>query len=45
MKFVSFIEGENECKRIGVFFKDELFIIDVNFLNFSRNFKDLNELI
>ncbi|WKK92380.1 hypothetical protein Q0Y04_20760 [Clostridioides difficile] len=45
MKFVSFTEGENECKRTGVFSKDELFIIDVNSLNLSRNFKDLNELI
>ena len=27
MKFVSFTEGENECKRTGVFSKDELFSI------------------
>ncbi|CZR98487.1 fumarylacetoacetate hydrolase family protein [Clostridioides sp. GD02404] len=45
MKFVSFTKGKNECKRIGFFSKDELFIIDINSLNISKSFKDLNDLI
>ncbi|NMS88495.1 fumarylacetoacetate hydrolase family protein [Clostridioides difficile] len=45
MKFVSFTEGKNECKRIGIFSKDELFIVDINSLNLSKSFKDLNDLI
>ena len=45
MKLISFSEVGNSEKKLGVLSKDELYIIDINSINLSKSFIDMNDLI